>query len=50
MGWNPYVVAAKFVINQVESATDLEKLAKEIVQTIMTNKEIVEQKALASNQ
>ena len=50
VGWNPYVVAAKFVINQVESATDLEKLAQEIVQTIMTNKEIVEQKALASNQ
>jgi hypothetical protein len=50
VGWNPYVVAAKFVINQVESATDLEKLAGEIVQTIMTNKEIVEQKALASNQ
>jgi hypothetical protein len=50
VGWNPYVVAAKFVINQVESATDLEKLAKEIVQTIMQNKQIVEEKALASNQ
>ena len=50
VGWNPYVVAAKFVINTVESATDLEKLATEIVQTIMTNKEIVEQKAIASNQ
>jgi hypothetical protein len=49
VGWNPYVVAAKFVINQVESATDLEKLAKEIVQTIMQNKQIVEEKALASN-
>ena len=48
-GFNPYVVAAKFVINQVESATDLEKLAKEIVQTIMQNKQIVEEKALASN-
>jgi hypothetical protein len=50
VGWNPYVVAAKFVINQVESATDLDKLAREIVQTIMTNKQIVEEKALASNQ
>jgi Domain of unknown function (DUF4410) len=49
VGWNPYVVAAKFVINQVESATDLDKLAKEIVQTIMQNKQIVEEKALASN-
>ena len=49
-GFNPYVIAAKFVINQVESATDLEKLAKEIVQTIMQNKQIVEEKALASNQ
>ena len=50
VGWNPYVVAAKFVINTVESATDLDKLAKEIVQTIMQNKQIVEEKALASNQ
>ncbi|HTY43291.1 MAG TPA: DUF4410 domain-containing protein [Thermoanaerobaculia bacterium] len=50
VGWNPYVVAAKFVINQVESATDLDKLAREIVQTIMQNKQIVEEKALASNQ
>ena len=49
VGWNPSVVAAKFVINTVESATDLEKLAKEIVQTIMQNKQIVEEKALASN-
>jgi len=50
VGWNPYVVAAKFVINTVESATDLQKLATEIVQTIMQNKQIVEEKALASNQ
>lgn len=50
VGWNPYVVAAKFVINTVESATDLEKLAKEVVQTIMSNKQILEEKALASNQ
>lgn len=50
VGWNPYVVAAKFVINTVESATDLEKLAREVVQTIMQNKQIVEEKALASNQ
>jgi hypothetical protein len=37
-GWNPYVVAAKFVINTVESAADINKLAKEIVDTILTNK------------
>ena len=49
VGWNPYVVAAKFVINTVESATDLQKLATEIVATIMQNKQIVEEKALASN-
>ncbi len=49
VGWNPYVVAAKFVINTVESATDLDKLAKEVVQTIMSNKQVVEEKALASN-
>ena len=50
VGWNPYVVAAKFVINKAESATDLDKLAKDIVQTIMQNKQIVEEKALAPNQ
>jgi hypothetical protein len=50
VGWNPYVVAAKFVINTVESATDLDKLAKDIVATILSNKQIVEEKALASNQ
>jgi hypothetical protein len=49
VGWNPYVVAAKFVINTVESATDLEKLAKEVVQTIMSNKAVVEEKALAQS-
>jgi len=49
VGWNPYVVAAKFVINTVESATDLEKLAKEVVQTILSNKAVVEEKALAQS-
>ena len=49
VGWNPYVVAAKFVINTVESATDLDKLARDIVQTIMSNQQTVEEKALASN-
>ena len=38
VGWNPYVVAAKFVVNTVESAADIQKLAKEIVNTILTNK------------
>src|SRR5262249_2387284 len=50
VGWNPYVVAAKFVINQVESATDIETLAKEIIQTIMQNKRIGEETAFAANQ
>ena len=31
-------------------ATDLDKLAKETVTTILSNKQIVEEKALASNQ
>ena len=44
-GWNPYVVAAKFVIGQVESAADINKLAKQIVDTILKNKAVVEQKA-----
>jgi hypothetical protein len=46
-GWNPYVVAAKFVVNQVESAADIKKLAKQIVDTILTNKAVVEEKAKA---
>jgi hypothetical protein len=46
-GWNPYVVAAKFVVNKVESTADIEKLAKEIVDTIMKNKALVEEKARA---
>jgi hypothetical protein len=37
-GWNPYVVAAKFVIGKVESAADIQKLAKEIVTKILENK------------
>lgn len=45
-GWNPYVIAAKFVVGQVESAADIKKLAKQIVDTIMQNKAVVEQKAV----
>src|SRR4029450_1034641 len=37
-GWNPYVVAAKFVVAQPESAADIQKLAKEIVTKILENK------------
>ena len=44
-GWNPYVVAAKFVVNTVESAADIQKLAKQIVDTILQNKSVVEEKA-----
>lgn len=50
VGWNPYVVAAKFVVDQVESAADIKKLAKEIVDTILKNKPIVVEKALAQTQ
>ena len=46
-GWNPYVVAAKFVIGQVESGADIKKLAKEIVDTILKNKQVIEEKAPA---
>jgi hypothetical protein len=46
-GWNPYVVAAKFVIGQVESAADIKKLAAEIVDTIVKNKQVIEEKAPA---
>jgi hypothetical protein len=44
-GWNPYVVAARFVVDRVESSADIQKLAREIVDTIMANKTVVEQKA-----
>ena len=37
-GWNPYVVAAKFVIGKVESSADIQKLAKEIVTKLLENK------------
>jgi hypothetical protein len=47
-GWNPYVVAAKFVVNTVESAADIQKLAKQIVDTILQNKTVVEEKAKAA--
>jgi hypothetical protein len=45
VGWNPYVIAAKFVVNKIESAADIDKLAKEIVDTILTNKSVVVEKA-----
>jgi hypothetical protein len=47
VGWNPYVVAAKFVVDKIESAADIDKLAKEIVDTILKNKSVVEEKAAA---
>jgi len=46
-GWNPYVVAAKFVIGQVESSADIKKLARQIVDTIVKNKQVIEEKAPA---
>jgi hypothetical protein len=47
-GWNPYVIAAKFVVNTVESSADIQKLAKEIVGTILQNRKLVEEKASAA--
>jgi hypothetical protein len=47
VGWNPYVIAAKFVVDKIESAADIDKLAKEIVDTILTNKSVVAEKAAA---
>jgi hypothetical protein len=46
-GWNPYVVAAKFVIDKVESSADINKLAKQIVDTILQNKSVIIEKAAA---
>ena len=48
VGWNPYVIAAKFVVNKVESSADIKKFAKEIVSTILSNKAAVEQHAPAA--
>jgi len=45
VGWNPYVIAAKFVIDKIESAADIDKLAKEIVDTILANKPVIIEKA-----
>jgi hypothetical protein len=44
-GWNPYVIAAKFVVDKVESSADINKLAKQIVDTILANKSVVIEKA-----
>jgi hypothetical protein len=47
-GWNPYVVAAKFVVNRAHSSEDIQKLAGEIVDTILKNKVTLEEKARAA--
>jgi hypothetical protein len=47
VGWNPYVIAAKFVVDKIESAADIDRLAKEIVDTILKNKSVVEEQAAA---
>jgi len=47
-GWNPYVVAAKFVVNKAHSSEDIQKLAREIVDTILKNKATLEEKARAA--
>jgi hypothetical protein len=45
VGWNPYVVAAKFVASRLESSADIRKLAAEIVETILKNEATIEAKA-----
>jgi hypothetical protein len=47
VGWNPYVVAAKFVVNKVESSADIQRFAKEIVESILKNKTTLEEQARA---
>ena len=47
VGWNPYVVAAKFVVNKVESSADIQRFAKEIVDSILKNKTTLEEQARA---
>lgn len=46
-GWNPYVVAAKFVVGKVESSADIQKFAGEIVDTILKNRATLEERARA---
>jgi hypothetical protein len=45
VGWNPCVVAAEFVVNRVESTADIQKLAREIVDTILSDRTVIEEKA-----
>jgi hypothetical protein len=48
VGWNPYVVAAKFVVNRARSSEDIQKLAREIVATILANASTVKEKSGAN--
>ena len=45
VGWNPYVVAAKFVVNRAHSSEDIQKLAREIVATILANASTVKEES-----
>ncbi|HSB35274.1 MAG TPA: hypothetical protein VLH41_00250 [Thermoanaerobaculia bacterium] len=47
-GWNPYVVAAKFVVSRAHSSQDIQKLAREIVDTILKNEATVKEKSRAT--
>ena len=47
VGWNPWVVAAKFVVGKVQERYDLDALAKQIVDTILANRETVAERARA---
>lgn len=48
VGWNPWVVASKFVLHEVQEGYDLDALAKQIVETILENRETVAEKARAA--
>jgi hypothetical protein len=48
VGWNPWVVASKFVLHEVQDGYDLDALARQIVGTILENRETVAEKARAA--
>ncbi|WP_295457145.1 hypothetical protein [uncultured Thiodictyon sp.] len=48
VGWDPYVVAAKFVINQAQSRAGIDALARQIVAVILKNKATIAKTHAAS--
>ncbi len=48
VGWNPYVVAARFTLHQVQSQVAIEDLARQIADTLVSNRTLILEKAGAA--